>query len=432
MMRTILVLSIAFCLVNIMNGLHAQVENLIVETYYVADSNDAKDTTGGGIQQDAVTYRIYVDLAEDLSLKTIFGNNFQPLIIQSTSKFFNNADRGELFGQEIRKSRLDENTVALDTWLTLGFATGTEMGVLKVNDTDGSIVGGENNDGGSAEIEGGLLVNADPEMGIPLTTADGLMANNGQNTNYFALGISDTSIFGDTTKTIFYSENATYVSNEGIKGLDSENIILLAQLTTSGEISFNLNLEVADISGKSIKYVSRNENLKTDEFFSPLLSYPPPAGCTDPWFVEFNPAAVEDDGSCQDSIVLGCMDMTACNYDPEANFNIQELCCYGPQNCDNRDISIVCPDYKKSGSLEFDLYPNPAGTFLNLSLSSQSEEDAVVYIFDSFGTQWIQKNLGNIRFTYDHQIDLNSLKPGMYMIRVFTSEGSASRLFIKE
>jgi len=32
----------------------------------------------------------------------------------------------------------------------------------------------------------------------------------------------------------------------------------------------------------------------------------------------------------------------ACNYDPNANFNIPELCCY-PGLCGDRDIAVVCP-----------------------------------------------------------------------------------------
>ena len=33
----------------------------------------------------------------------------------------------------------------------------------------------------------------------------------------------------------------------------------------------------------------------------------PPAGCTDPGFVEYNPMAVIDDGSCSTPVILGCL-----------------------------------------------------------------------------------------------------------------------------
>ena len=44
------------------------------------------------------------------------------------------------------------------------------------------------------------------------------------------------------------------------------------------------------------------------------------AGCTDPTYIEFNPQAVEDDGSCATLISVGCLDEDAINYaGPGAN-----------------------------------------------------------------------------------------------------------------
>ena len=64
----------------------------------------------------------------------------------------------------------------MDSWITLGFATKTQLGVLKTEDTDvSSFIGGANNSGGTAAIAAGLLSNTDPLAGIPLITSDGLM-----------------------------------------------------------------------------------------------------------------------------------------------------------------------------------------------------------------------------------------------------------------
>jgi len=46
---------------------------------------------------------------------------------------------------------------------------------------------------------------------------------------------------------------------------------------------------------------------------------PPVYGCMDPMYVEFNPLADTDDGSCTDLKVYGCTDSTMYNYDPLAN-----------------------------------------------------------------------------------------------------------------
>ena len=48
-------------------------------------------------------------------------------------------------------------------------------------------------------------------------------------------------------------------------------------------------------------------------------SCPPIYGCTDDDYVEWNPFADTDDGSCQTLKIFGCIDSTMYNYDPNAN-----------------------------------------------------------------------------------------------------------------
>ena len=48
-------------------------------------------------------------------------------------------------------------------------------------------------------------------------------------------------------------------------------------------------------------------------------SCPPILGCTDDDYVEWNPFATVDDGSCQTLKIFGCVDSTMFNYDPNAN-----------------------------------------------------------------------------------------------------------------
>ena len=113
----------------------AQVEKVIVETYYIADANDATDTTGGGIEAETKTYRIYIDLKEGSRLRKIYGDQYHPIIIRSTENFFNNKADGKSFAKDFNKNRFKENTVALDTWLTIGQITNSSSkiyyGILK-------------------------------------------------------------------------------------------------------------------------------------------------------------------------------------------------------------------------------------------------------------------------------------------------------------
>src|SRR4051812_38285170 len=106
-------------------ALKAQVKNVIVETYYVSDANDATDTTDGrSLEAGSKTYRVYIDLKEGSTLRKIYGDSLHTLKIESTENFFNNIDRPQAyFGYLINKSWFASNpTIALDSWLTLGLA----------------------------------------------------------------------------------------------------------------------------------------------------------------------------------------------------------------------------------------------------------------------------------------------------------------------
>ena len=58
-------------------------------------------------------------------------------------------------------------------------------------------------------------------------------------------------------------------------------------------------------------------------------------GCTSPTFIEYNPLADYDNGSCAIPIVLGCMDNTALNYNPDANTEINGSCIEVIEGCTN-------------------------------------------------------------------------------------------------
>ena len=52
-------------------------------------------------------------------------------------------------------------------------------------------------------------------------------------------------------------------------------------------------------------------------------------GCMDPGYIEFNPFAQVDNGSCETEHIVGCLDWNAYNYNPEATLNdIISLCEY--------------------------------------------------------------------------------------------------------
>jgi len=92
-------------------------------------------------------------------------------------------------------------------------------------------------------------------------------------------------------------------------------------------------------------------------------------GCTSPDFIEFNPEATIDDGSCSTLIVLGCTDLEACNFNEAATVE-SDSCLYldecgecgedGTSGCTNSyacnfDAGATCDD----GSCDYSCCPGP-------------------------------------------------------------------------
>ena len=417
------------------------IKNVKIETYYISDAKDATDTTGGKLEAGSVTYRIYIQMKPGCMLTQLYGDARHALKISSTANFFNNIDRGQIFGDAIKidtntkKSQLYENTAALDTWITLGKTSTkyegiTHFGILKSQDTDGSFIGGVNNDGGSAAIEGGLLANNNPNAGIPLTKSDGMAVMTNVPTWQTSFGITDTTIFGSKVGSEFSSNDASIISS-GVAGVvPDSNEVLVAQLTTTGEISFELNVVVLRPDGTTMKYVANGIDT-LDEKLCPYLKYPHDCGCNDPGYFEFNKKYLcLNLDSCKTKIIMGCMDPNACNYDPNANFNVQSTCCY-PGMCSGRDISVVCPDLG-SHVRKIRLYPNPANEILNVNILNMNSENAVITIYDIYGKKLIEKSINNNSDNITQEVDLSTLIKGVYYVHVKNNDGvNVTNFFVK-
>ena len=80
------------------NGL----ENVIVETYYIADANDAANSIGT-LPVNSVTYRVFVDMLPGYRFEAIYGVPGHTLSITTATSFFNNEDRGAIYPNLIGK-----------------------------------------------------------------------------------------------------------------------------------------------------------------------------------------------------------------------------------------------------------------------------------------------------------------------------------------
>ncbi len=423
---------------------NAQVKKIIVETYYVSDNNDSTDVTGGSILiSGSKTYHVFVELNSGYKLRKIYGDANHTLKIESTENFYNNTDRPTAyFGYLINQSWFPNNPLlGLDSWLTIGLPTKTNFGVLKSDDTNGSIIGGNNNFGGSASISNGLLVNADSSAGIPLTISDGFITNTSTLGQWIDNGFKDisnvdTTVFGSiNTGSSFISNNAYLQQNDGVSAINGNNKILVAQLTTKGKISFELNIEVLDSLGNSINLIAEGVNSSGgDTLVSPILKYPASCGCTDPSYIEysFNFSCNIID-SCKHKIKFGCTDTMACNFDPDANFNTPLLCCY-PGYCNDRDLAVVCPELNNNrfNFSELNLFPDPATELINIHLSTSIKQDFNYTIYDSFGRIIFNKNVELISGSYSELINIQSLTNGIYIVKVNISGIVEYKRFVKQ
>lgn len=217
------------------NGL----EGIIVEKFYVSDANDAAGSVGT-LPTGSVTWRFYADLLPGYKLQAMYGVAAHELRFQSTAPFFNNEDRGAI-NPNWNFSQAGDNTVYLDSYFSVGGATnaaGGRLGVLKSEDPDLPAANLVNNDG--------LLLNFDPSIGIALTTRDGMTAGTVVTPTLVPAtpavwsSVDATSLSGS----LFSTFNASVAALTGAQGPLASNRVLIAQITTTGVLSYKINLQI--------------------------------------------------------------------------------------------------------------------------------------------------------------------------------------------
>ncbi len=216
-------------------------EAIIVEKYYVANSSDIVDTAGGLLAKGSVTYRIYVDMKPGYTLQAVYGVQNHELVIKTTTTFFNNILSKSPTGDKIEIDQLNNNSVGLDSWLTIGAASKSHLGILKKEDSDGS-----------------LLVRKS------LNKADGLIKGNVRPLINYGLNLS--CFDEEKNASTFTVNNGSLAVLGGFQGPTNENKVLIAQLTTTGKLSFELNLQLGTPTGGALQYVAKNPEGKEIQF----------------------------------------------------------------------------------------------------------------------------------------------------------------------
>lgn len=260
------ILSIIYILISL-NQLEAQngLERIIVEKYYISNENDTSASAfGGSLPIGSVTYRIYLDMLPEYRFYAAYGKEDHELKFETSTLFFNNEDMGNITPNVIPLRTLKRNTVMLDSWLSAGGASESSYGVLKENDNVIETISHEKL----------FLKNTDPEAGIALTERDGILIREEIPTPaLFGLDSISKVFFNSTKGNLFITKNGAWGCLGGAVGLDSlgNNHLLIAQVTTDGDFSFELNVQIGKRKFPLEYYVAKNP--VENEISLPSLTY---------------------------------------------------------------------------------------------------------------------------------------------------------------
>ena len=216
-------------IVRAQNGL----EQIIVEKYYVSNAADAAGSTGT-LPVGSVTYRVYADMLPGYKFQALYGDANHTLKLNTTTTFFNNEDRGASTANAIQSTYLKNNSVALDSWFSVGAAAAGQFGVLKTEDD------------GVANllpiVSNSMLKNNDATAGIALSVQDGIMVGSPQSVSLAGI-TTELDIFDATSQAgnSFITNDGAIAALSGATGPTSENRVLLGQFTTDGDLSFEFN-----------------------------------------------------------------------------------------------------------------------------------------------------------------------------------------------
>lgn len=264
--RVFMLLLFLPCLMQAQHGL----EGIEVEKYYISSEADTVVADSMGyLPPGSVTYRIYADLYEEYRLQAVYGVPEHALRISTTTRFFNTAKGDGKMANDLNPFSFAKNPLLmLDSWISVAAACLDYMALPKVQDKD-TVPSLAMNDLG-------LLRNENPLAGIPLHKNDGMTNIRLQATpSLFKIDydLMDELLYerrNNSDGEIFTMDGA-WAAFGGSVGLHPQNKVLIAQLTTDGVLSFELNMQLAIPDGSARKFVARNP--AADEFTNAGLIY---------------------------------------------------------------------------------------------------------------------------------------------------------------
>ena len=236
---------ISFLLALHFNAAAGGLKRLVVEKYHKATPEEVA-ASKGRLTLNSITYRIYVELLPGYKFIDAFGSKAHPLKI-TTSTYFYNHPKGGRFGNSISPETIKHDSlVALDSWLSAGGVSATQLGVV-----NGTAI-----EGNPGEV---TVLGLDKQLEF--------------------LSYSDDSV---KTPVVFETTNGAWACLKGASGPSlNNNTVLVAQLTTDGALALGLNFVIGTPPGSGGSggeyYVVRDPNPNE-------LQLPPPTFILNPLF----------------------------------------------------------------------------------------------------------------------------------------------------
>jgi hypothetical protein len=238
-------------------SLYAQeaLQGVYVEEYYHINKKDlSAQQLSGPIDDNAVTYRVFLDLAPGCRFQAAYGSPSHPLLIQSNANFFNHAEVGNFNVNVIPERMLKRNLVALDSWLSVGAVSENLVGIPKENDVFGA--------DDIYAFEKGFFPSKKNSEKKSIREIDGAYRGSFVAFPTFYNMDTATSVLGSVSNgKIFQINNGAWAClGKGSVGVDSLglNMVLIGQFTTSGGLDYKMNVMIRNSEGKSLRYVYEN------------------------------------------------------------------------------------------------------------------------------------------------------------------------------
>jgi hypothetical protein len=243
-------------------------EGIIVEKFYVStEADNAGKLYSGDLPEGSVTYRIYVDLKPGYRFQAAYGSPNHPLLIESSENFYNHLESGNIQPNIIPERTYKKNIAMLDSWLSAGGCAEGHLGILKEFDDTISdkFIG----------FEKGYFKGK--KKSVPLYEIDGMKRSALLPVpTFFQMDFLSKVVGTTTSEKRIYTENGAWAClGKGSVGPDSlsTNCVLIGQLTTHGNLNFELNLLIGSPNGTSQKYVAKNPVGEEGELTHPELIF---------------------------------------------------------------------------------------------------------------------------------------------------------------